>query len=170
MIDFNIRNTPTSVDHRRSAGYVEGGGSGIVLKESIHRPAPVRNFFYRKKCGPQRKDCGRRYGSPGSYRVLCLSPAWKAFLRGQKVLPESSPIRFSFGGGSVHFVLLCIAFLQAIADTPKGTSAWVLKLSLTTEALIKKESSRNRVLGRGCDEAEISEEKRFFTEWVPGIQ
>ena len=26
------------------------------------------------------------------------------------------------------------------------------------------------VLGRGCNEAEISEEKRLFTEWGPGIQ
>ena len=30
--------------------------------------------------------------------------------------------------------------------------------------------NRNGVLGRGCDEAEISEEKRLFTEWGPGIQ
>ena len=28
----------------------------------------------------------------------------------------------------------------------------------------------SRVWGRGCDEAEISEEKRLFTEWGPGIQ
>ena len=26
------------------------------------------------------------------------------------------------------------------------------------------------VLGRGCDEAEISEERRLFTEWGPDIQ
>ena len=25
-------------------------------------------------------------------------------------------------------------------------------------------------LGRGCDEAKISEEERLFTEWGPGIQ
>ena len=31
-------------------------------------------------------------------------------------------------------------------------------------------NSWNGVVGRGCDEAEISEEKRLFTEWVPGIQ
>ena len=31
-------------------------------------------------------------------------------------------------------------------------------------------ASWSRVLGRGCDEAEISEEKRLFTEWGPGIQ
>ena len=30
--------------------------------------------------------------------------------------------------------------------------------------------SQNGVLGRGCDEAKISEEKRLFTEWGPGIQ
>ena len=28
----------------------------------------------------------------------------------------------------------------------------------------------SRVLGRGCDEAETSEEKRLFTEWGPSIQ
>ena len=28
----------------------------------------------------------------------------------------------------------------------------------------------NGVSGRGCDEAEISEEKHLFTEWGPGIQ
>ena len=31
-------------------------------------------------------------------------------------------------------------------------------------------NSRNGVWGRGCDEAEISEEKLLFTEWGPGIQ
>ena len=28
----------------------------------------------------------------------------------------------------------------------------------------------SRVLGRGCNKADISEEKRLFTEWGPGIQ
>ena len=33
-----------------------------------------------------------------------------------------------------------------------------------------KDAIWNGVLGRGCDEVEISEEKRLFTEWLPGIQ
>ena len=44
---------------------------------------------------------------------------------------------------------------------------------LAAMARAEKIESRDlveRSLGKGCDEAEISEEKRLFTEWGPGIR
>ena len=38
------------------------------------------------------------------------------------------------------------------------------------EKFLDDTDSWNGVLGRGCDEAEISEEKCLFTEWGPDIQ
>ena len=66
-------------------------------KESIYHPAPVRNFSLPKKGGSLRKDFGGRYGFPGFYRA-----GWKVSLR-----PENVPPKYSFGGGRVHFFLLC---------------------------------------------------------------
>ena len=63
------------------------------VKESIHRPAPLRNLSLPKEHGePQRKDFGGRYGSFGFYRFLYRPPAWMFFLGGQKSSPKDFPL------------------------------------------------------------------------------
>ena len=50
-------------------------------KESIHRPAPVRDFSLPKRMGPQRKDFGGGYGFPAFYIGFWYQPrAWNVFL------------------------------------------------------------------------------------------
>ena len=76
-------------------------------KESIHRLAPMQNFFFADKNGLlQRKDFGGRYGFPGFYRVFVSTTG----LDSSSLRPEKFPKRFSFGGGRVGFFLLCQIF------------------------------------------------------------
>ena len=81
-------------------------------KESIHRPAPVRNFSLPKKMGPQRKDFGGRYGFPGFIGFLHLPPAWKVFLRGQ----QSSLKDF------LSVVVVCAFFFSVLVLSQTGSS------------------------------------------------
>ena len=71
-------------------------------KESIHRPAPVRNLFGPPKMGVTEEDFCGRYGFSEFYRVSVSTAGLESF----SLRPEKFSKRFSFGGGSVRFVLL----------------------------------------------------------------
>ena len=67
--------------------------SPLLERDSIYRPAPVRNFsFPKKKRGPQRKGFGGRYGFPGFYRVFVSTTGLESF----SLRPEEFSKRFSF--------------------------------------------------------------------------
>ena len=68
-------------------------------KESVHCPAPARNFSLPKKWGLQRKDFGGGYGSPVFYRVFVATTGLESF----SLRPEMFSKRFSFDSGSVRF-------------------------------------------------------------------
>ena len=86
------------------------GGEGLCHtweKESMHRPAPVRNFSLPKKNGD---------GFPGFYRVFVSTTGLESF----SLRPEKFPKRFSFGGGRVRFFLICWIFPH-FAETLRNT-------------------------------------------------
>ena len=82
----------------RLEGSIPSCVSGLG-KETVHHPAPMRNFSWPKESGRQRKDF--RYGFPCFTGFFYLSPVWKFFGRPAKVFK-----RFSFGG-AVHLFLPC---------------------------------------------------------------
>ena len=68
------------------------------------------SFLCRKKWGPQRKDFGGGYGFPGFYSFFASTTGLESF----SLRPEKFSKRFSFGGGSVCFFLLCLGFCRRV--------------------------------------------------------
>ena len=72
-------------------------------KESVHRPAPVRNFsFCRKNGGHRGKISVVDMVFPGFYRAFVSTTGLESF----SLRPEKFSKRFSFGAGRVRFFLL----------------------------------------------------------------
>ena len=79
-------------------------------KKAYTAPLQCRIILCRKKWGPQRKDFGRRYGFPGFHRVFVSTTGPESF----SLRPEKFSKRFSFGGGSVRFLLLWMKVLSEL--------------------------------------------------------
>ena len=73
-------------------------------------PCSAAELFFAKKWGQQMKDFGGRYAFLVFRGLLCLPPVWKVF----SLKPEKFSKRFSFGGGSVRFFLLCKEFFLSV--------------------------------------------------------
>ena len=79
----------------------------IWEKESIHRPAPVRNFSLPKKWGPQKRDFGIRYGLPGFYKVFRIHHRLGKFLSGARKVLQKILFRWWY---CTPFFLLSISY------------------------------------------------------------
>ena len=87
--------------------WIRTKGIKIGKKKAYTALLQCKTFLCRKKLGPQRKDFGGRNGFPGFYRVCVSTTCLESF----SLKPEKSSKRFSFGGGSVRFFLLCLVNL-----------------------------------------------------------
>ena len=81
----------------------------VLLGKRKHTPpCSSAELFFAEKRGPQRKDFGGGYGFPAFYRVFVSTTGLEKF----SLHPEKFPKRFSFGGGRVRFLLLCLGMPQ----------------------------------------------------------
>ena len=83
------------------------GNPNICEKESIHLPAPVRNFSLPKKNGSHRGQILVDTVFLGFCRVFASTTGLERF----SLRPEKFSKRFSFGGGRVHF---CVHFFLSV--------------------------------------------------------